>query len=97
MAQTDPPPNILEVLDGLDFPVNQVELVVYAEDHDASEEVLDQIQSLPDRVYTSLHDVALHLGRVEHQPGESNEVSSAPPREFFSEDEIPYDLNNRKL
>jgi len=95
--QSDQPMNILEVLDGLPFPATVAEMVSYAEDSKASEDVLDQIQAMPDRDYVSIHDVAMHLGQLEHQPGESNEISSAPEDTLFSADERPLDLRNEKL
>jgi hypothetical protein len=95
--QTEAPLNILEVLDGMTFPANLVEVVAYAEDHDASEEVMDQIQALPDRAYNSIHDVALHLGLIEHLPDEENLYSSLPSDEYFTADGRPLNTINEKL
>jgi hypothetical protein len=79
--QTDLPPNILEVLDGMAFPATVIEIVSYAEDHDASEDVLDLIQAMPDRDYASLAEVSRHLGLIEELPGQENLWSSAPPED----------------
>ena len=92
----DEPVNILEVLDGMVFPATVVELVAYAQDKDASEEVLDQIQAMPDRDYVSIHDVAMHLGRIEPLPGEENQWPSAPSEEYFTDEDRPRDTENRQ-
>lgn len=94
--QVEMPPNILEVLDGKGFPASVIELVSYAEDHGASEEVLDIIQALPDQSYSSIHDVAMHLGRLELLPGEYNLWPSGEPEEYFKPDESPRDTRHEK-
>jgi hypothetical protein len=90
----DEPVNVLEVLDGMTFPATVVELVAYAQDHDASEEVLDQIQAMPDRDYVSIHDVAMHLGRLESLPAEENQWSSAPSEEYFTDEDRPINTDH---
>ena len=94
--QSDQPMNILEVLDGLPFPATVAEMVAYAEDSKASEEALDQIQAMPDRDYVSIHDVAMHLGRIESLPAEENQWSSAPSEEFFTDEERPINTEHRR-
>ena len=76
MADFVHPVNILEVLDGAEFPATLVELISYAEDRDASEEVLDQIQAMPDREYLSIQDVNRHLNVLATEEGEENIYSS---------------------
>src|SRR5579871_728780 len=77
MAQSQQPLNILELLDNVAFPATVIELVRVAENNDASEEALDQIRAMPDREYTSIHDVAMHMGEVEELPGQENLWPSA--------------------
>jgi hypothetical protein len=83
MPALDKSPNILEVLDGVTFPATAIELVAYAQDHDASEDVLDLIQAMPDRDYVSIHDVNRSLGLIGAQEGDENTWSSAPSDEFL--------------
>jgi hypothetical protein len=71
------PVNILEVLDGADFPATLPELIAFAEDNEASEEVLDQIQAMEDREYESIQDVNRHLNVLAIEEGEENIYSSA--------------------
>lgn len=82
MGQTAPPPNILEVLDGITFPVTLVELVAYAGDQDASEDVMDLIQAMPDLTYRNMRDISLHLGQIENLPAPENIWSSEPAPEW---------------
>jgi hypothetical protein len=96
MAQSDQPPNVLEVLDGLPFPATIAEMVSFAEDKGASEDVLDQIQAMPDRDYAGIHDVAMHLGRIEPLPHEENQWSSAPSEEYFTDEGRPVDTEHRQ-
>lgn len=76
MADFVHPVNILEVLDGAEFPASLPELISFAEDNDASEEVLDQIQAMPDREYLSIQDVNRHLNVLAVEEGEDNIYSS---------------------
>lgn len=71
------PVNILEVLDGAEFPATLPELIAFAEDNDASEEVLDQIAAMPDREYESIQDVNRHMNVIAVEEGEENIYSSA--------------------
>ena len=82
MPQTDHAPNILEVLEGIQFPTSVPEMVAYAEDQEASEEVLDLLQGMPEREYTSLQDVSRSLGQVEELPGAENLWPSASEQEL---------------
>lgn len=83
-------PNMLEVLDGMEFPATKVEMVAYAEDQDAAEETLELIEALPERLYTSIRDVARHNGEIEHLPGEENLFSSEPSHDLPDDHDRAY-------
>ena len=68
MEWSSHPPEILELLETVSFPVTKVELVAHAEDHDASEEALEIIRAMPDRVYNSLQQINASLGLIEDLP-----------------------------
>ena len=82
MPQTDHAPNILEVLDGIEFPTTVTEMVSYAEDQETSEEVLDLLQAMPDREYNSIADISSSLGQIEELPGAENLWPSASEAEL---------------
>lgn len=46
------------VLLGMDYPADKGKLVLQAKDHRADKDVINYIESLPDRDYTSTADVA---------------------------------------
>jgi hypothetical protein len=87
MAQSEQPINILELLDGMEFPATVIELVAYAEDQGASEDALEEIRALPDEDYQSIHDIALHLNRIEQLPQPENQWPSAPAKTGIPPDE----------
>jgi hypothetical protein len=88
MPSSQQPLNILELLDGMEFPATVIELVAYAQDQDASEEALEEIRALPDdKGYESIHDVATHLNRIEELPQPENQWSSAPAKTGTAPDE----------
>ncbi len=68
--------NILELLDGMTFPASKMELIAFAEDKDASEEAMDQLQAIPDDIYNSLADVGRHANEIEIIEGGPNLWSS---------------------
>lgn len=49
--------SIYNFLKDVDFPVTKQEIITYAEDHDASEVILDRLEQLPDREYQSMSDL----------------------------------------
>ncbi len=63
------PPDILELLDGVEFPASQADLISYAYDQDASEEAVEVLRALPDSTFNHLEDVRENLGRIEELPG----------------------------
>ena len=86
MPQSQQPMNILELLDGIEYPATLVELVEFAEDNDASEEALDEIRAMPDREYASVLDLSRHLGQIEDLPGHENQWSSEPSQDIPQSD-----------
>jgi len=51
------PAAVQEVLKDTEYPAEKRDLVEHARQHNASEDVLDDIKSLPDKVYTSFAKV----------------------------------------
>jgi hypothetical protein len=45
-------------LKGIDFPKSKNEIVSYAQQHGANNEIVSDLQSLPDRTYNNAADVA---------------------------------------
>lgn len=59
------PSNIAHYLKGIDFPATKEELIEYAEDNDAPDEVLDVLEYFPDETYHSMAEVMQGAGQVE--------------------------------
>lgn len=74
---TDFPPDILELLDGVEFPATQADLISYAYDNDASEEAVEMLRALPDSTFNHLSDVRDNLGRIDELPGNQQWGSEA--------------------
>lgn len=94
MAHSLPPINILEVLDGAPFPLSAIELIDYAQEHDASEDVLDQLQAIPERIYNSIFDVNRGLNEIDALPGSenlwaSNGIDEQPEEEYATDSLLP--------
>lgn len=49
--------SIQEALKDTEYPAEKRDLVEHAKHHDVSKDVIDDIKSLPDKVYTSAEDV----------------------------------------
>ncbi|MFP4313953.1 MAG: DUF2795 domain-containing protein [Alphaproteobacteria bacterium] len=78
MQEDDKPVNVEVFLDDLNFPREKREIVTYAQDEGASEDVLQILRVLPDKHYQSLSDLNDALGYIERQPGYQNQWSSRP-------------------
>ncbi len=50
--------DVEHALKGIDFPKNKNEIVNYAQQHGASNEIVNDLQQLPDRTYNNAADVA---------------------------------------
>ena len=76
MFATDAPMNVEEVLDGLPFPAAKVQIITYAGEKNASEEVMEMLRALPVQNYDSMEEINDNLGLIEDQPGSENLWSS---------------------
>ena len=50
--------DVEHALKGIDFPKNKNEIVSYAQQHNANNEIISDLQQLPDRTYNNAADVA---------------------------------------
>jgi hypothetical protein len=66
------PINILELLDGMPLPATKQELVAWAEDHDASEEALEQLRGMRGDTFRSIADISRRANLLEIPPGSAN-------------------------
>ena len=72
----------LQFLDDLEFPASRRDIVACAEDHNASEKVLDLIQAMPRDNYENLQAVNDSLYKLQDLPGHSNLWSSDDSKEI---------------
>jgi len=68
MVQPLMPPDILELLDDMEFPASKIEIIDHAQDHDPGEDALMLLEAIPDRIYDDLHDLNRGLGLIEDLP-----------------------------
>ncbi len=80
----DKAPNILELLDGLAFPVTREEIVDYASGNDASEEALEQLRLMPDQQFSDWEQINKNLAMIEGLPGRENQWSSHREERLYS-------------
>lgn len=57
--------NIANYLKGIDFPASKDDIVIYAEDNSAPQEVLDVLENLPDQEFNSIADLMQGVGQAE--------------------------------
>ncbi len=50
--------DVEHALKGIDFPKSKNEIVSYAQQHNANNEIVSDLQQLPDRTYNNAADVA---------------------------------------
>ncbi len=50
--------DVEHALKGIDFPKNKNEIVSYAQNHGANQEIVSDLQQLPDKTYNNAADVA---------------------------------------
>jgi uncharacterized protein DUF2795 len=67
------PANVTKNLKGIDFPADKQELLKHAQQHHAEKVVLDEIQKMDDRQYSSMSDVMKSYG---HEQAGSSSTSS---------------------
>ncbi len=82
------PINILEILDGMPLPASKPELIAWAEDHNASEDVLTQLQAMPGDSFATLAEINRNAGLIGDLPGRENLWSSAESRDLPDDGEI---------
>ena len=85
MTAVDTPPNLETLVDDIPFPANKTAIVEHAENHDASEEVLDLMQSLPREEYGSLEDLNRDLSLIGEMQGGENLWPSGESRDLPDE------------
>jgi hypothetical protein len=62
--------DVEHALKGIDFPKNKNEIIQYAQQNKASNEIVNDLQGLPDRTYNNAADVAQEFSG-KHFKGES--------------------------
>jgi|GEM_PF-4709472 len=69
MGRTASPLNIMESLEGLQYPADASQVLACAKDHKASPEILDLLRDLPqDRQFDNMSELNNVLGKVEEMP-----------------------------
>lgn len=58
------PSNLAHQLRGIDFPAGKQELIDVARRHKAGDEVIRQIERMPDQEYRSMADVMVGFGHI---------------------------------
>lgn len=71
------PANITKNLKGVDFPADKQDLLKQAQLHHAEKVVIDEIQKMDDRQYSSMADVMKSYGHEEGTSSSSSSRSSA--------------------
>ena len=72
------PIEVQESLKGIDYPVQKNELIQHAKKHGANEEVMEILESLPDKEYTSPIEVSKEFqGKQSHKGSKSSRGSES--------------------
>jgi hypothetical protein len=58
------PVEVQKYLSGLDYPAEKDEIVGYAEDQGAEDEILQVLQRLPEKTYNAPAEVSEELGKI---------------------------------
>jgi hypothetical protein len=56
---------VLEAIKGIDLPKNKADLIKYAQSRNASKDVLDILNKLPDQEFGNAADITHAVGEVE--------------------------------
>ncbi|MGB9938364.1 DUF2795 domain-containing protein [Methanosarcina sp.] len=56
------PIEVQKALKNIDYPVNKKQLIEHAKKHDASREVIEVLEDLPDKEYANAADVSKEFG-----------------------------------
>lgn len=79
--------NMLALFEGMTFPASKMELIAYAEDADASEDVMAHLQAMPDDIYNTAGDLDRHYNDIEIMEESGNLWSSAESQDLPDESE----------
>ncbi len=85
MQYNNKPINMLELLDGIDFPATRENAIVFAIDNGASEEALNLLRAIPEKEYTTIQDINNNLGEMRDPQGMENIFGSM--KQDFSTDQ----------
>jgi len=53
--------NIVNFIKDVDFPCSKQDLINHAEDHNAPQKIIEALEKLPDKEYTSIADVTENM------------------------------------
>ena len=76
-SSSESPLHIEQFLDGLPFPAAKVQLITYADEQGASEEVLEILRALPIGSYNNIQEIYRVIGLLAEEEGQENLWSSA--------------------
>jgi hypothetical protein len=79
MQEDAQPINVLELLDGIEFPTTREQAVVYANDNGASDDALNLLRAIPEKTYNDMKELNGALGQMRKPVGHQNIFSSALP------------------
>ena len=65
------PAHVEKFLKGIDYPVGKADLIKYAMQHGADENVRAALQALPDQTFHSPVDVSKAVGELDRKEGKS--------------------------
>ena len=68
MAKVNPI-QVEKSLKGLDYPVNKKDLIKYAQQHGADQNMLAALSRLPDQTYNRPVDVSKAIGEIDQEEG----------------------------
>jgi hypothetical protein len=63
MDQKTTPVEVQRYLEGIDYPASKEKLIQTAQDNDASQDVFETLNNLPDREYESPTEVSMEIGK----------------------------------
>lgn len=79
------PGNMEEILSGIDLPASKEEIILKAEENEARQHILDELQAMPEGAYDTLSQINKALGLMEDLPGHENQWPSEEDQKLESE------------
>lgn len=67
----DSPTDIGRFLEGIDYPQSKSDIVAYAYAHGCGDDVIHALETLHERIYETLTEVEVDLGKVSCEPARS--------------------------